>query len=113
MSTMGATVQDVWREFIGRTEYLSNVVAYLVQYDVLHNRLSMTTLLDEPDVASERELANIELLMERQYQEQPINFSSVHLRGRDPEEFISAAADPYAGAALISRSPAHRRASAK
>ena len=111
MPSMDTTVQDVWRAFIGRSEYLPNVVAYVVQYDVLHNRLSLTTLLDEPDISAERELANIELLMEREFQEQPMEFSSVHLRGRDPAEFAPPEADPHA--VLIARRSAHRGADAK
>ena len=110
MHAMGTTVQDVWREFVGRTEHLSGVMAYLVQYDVVRNRLSITTLLERVNVATERELAAIEVRMERDFQDQPLELSSVHLHGRDPSEFV-AADDP--SAALVVPRSAHRRADAK
>jgi hypothetical protein len=110
MHAMGTTVQDVWRDFMGRTEHLAGVAAYLVQFDVIRNRLSITTLLDRVNLASERELAAIEVRMEREFQDQPLEFSSVHLHGRDPAEFV-AADDP--SAALVVPRSALRRADAK
>ncbi len=104
---MGATAIDVAREFQVRLNKLEHVVAVaFVEYLPARSQLRLTTLLHTDDPEAERQLAQAELDIEDAFREFPLEFSTVHLRGRDPKEFIPD------GAFVIFGQSARRRADA-
>ena len=88
MLVVGATVTDVGREFQTRVERLEPVVAAFMWYDARANRVSITTLLDEIDHAAEEHLASVELHLNRSFQDFSFDFQTIHLKGRNPDDFV-------------------------
>ena len=89
MQAMGATTIDVAREFQGHLAKLPPiVVAAFIQNLPRAGVLSFVTLVDADDAGAERELASMEMDLEAAFQEHAMEFSTIHLRGRSPSEFI-------------------------
>ena len=98
MHGMGATVIDVAREFTVRLqafgrEFEGVLDTAFVEHVPSRNQLRLTTLLArDGDRAAEDSLARLELEVERSFKEIPLAFSTIHLRGRPPADFIPAEA---------------------
>ncbi|MBM4443173.1 MAG: hypothetical protein FJ027_22400 [Candidatus Rokubacteria bacterium] len=108
MQTVGATVLDIGHHFLAHLGKLPPIVAAaFVQYDSQRNEITVSTLLDQEDEHAENELASIELSLERTFEDYPMDFETIHLRGRSPDLFIPP------DAAVLFRRPAPRRADAK
>lgn len=107
MHTVGASVVEIGNQFLYQVTQLPPVVAAFVEYDSRRNQITLSTLLDKDDPDIEQELARIELALEQRFEDYPFDFSTVHLRGRNPEQFIPN------DAALTFRRPALRRGDAR
>jgi hypothetical protein len=88
MLEMSDTVIDVAREFRAHVAGLKNVRAAFLTYAQNSNRVSLSTLLDDFDEDTERDLARIELNLERSFREFRFEFETIHLTGREPRDFI-------------------------
>ena len=74
--------------------------AYLTSDDGRHRRIHFWTLLDHYDEPTERRLVRLESDVEHQFaQDVDFAFTTIHLKGRDPWDFIPQGA-------LIVKSPA-------
>ena len=102
---MGATVVDVAREFQARLRKFEPIVAAAFVEPTVGNELLLCTLLGSDDPTVDAQLAKMQLDLESTFQEHRFVFSTIHLRGRKPEEFISPDA--------LEVVPARRRADAR
>ena len=85
---MGAAVSDIKQEFGVRVSNLTHVTAaYLTaQYEPL--RVHVWTLLDAREENTEVALVKAESRLASAFPDVSFDFSTVHLRGRDPLQFI-------------------------
>jgi hypothetical protein len=88
MQAMGATVIDVAREFRGYLDKLPTILAAaFIESQPKTGTLSFVTLVERDDPEAERELAEMEMRLESVFQEFSMEFSTIHLRGRDAKQF--------------------------
>ena len=105
---MGSTVMDVAREFQMRLPKFGEMIAVaFVEYVPRHNQLRLTILIDRENPDEESNLVQLEMDVEEAFPEISMDFSTIHLRGRDPDEFI-----PEDAFVVLKRS-AHARAIAR
>ena len=90
MPAVGYTPIDVAREFQHRVAKLEPVVAAFLQYDQRGNRLTVTTLMENFDHAAEDQLASVEVFLNHTFEDYAFDFSTIHLQGRDPSQFMPA-----------------------
>lgn len=87
MRAVGSTPVDVLRELQHRFMTIEPVAACML-YDARSNRIAVTTLLEDFDADVEARIAEIELWVCTTYEEFSFDFDTVHLRGRDPAQFV-------------------------
>lgn len=91
MQTVAATVIDVAREFQAKLQKVAPILAAaFVEYIPQRSQVLLSTLIDAEDPKAESTLAQIELELEDSFKEFSMDFSTTHLRGRDPKDFIPA-----------------------
>jgi hypothetical protein len=89
MQAMAATLIDVAREFRGHLQGLPPILAAaFIESRPRTGVLSLVTLVEHDNAEAERQLAHLEMRLESAFQEFSMEFSTIHLRGRSPDEFI-------------------------
>jgi hypothetical protein len=106
MPTVGFTTLDVLRELQSRFVMVEPaIVAAYMQYED-GNRITVTTLLEDFAPKVEAEIAEIELMVCRRFEDYSFVFDTIHLKGRDAKAFIR----PGATSLLVDRTTRARQA---
>ena len=94
MPTVAANLKDVLDEFKAHVTGLDRIVAAYATVELTPPKVHIWTLLDERDDATEDELARAEHRVVRSFPQIAFDFTTIHLRGRDPLQFLPQAAYP-------------------
>jgi hypothetical protein len=94
MPTMAANLKDVLDEFKVHVTGLDRIVAAYATVELNPPKIHIWTLLDERDDATEDELARAEHKVLTSFPQIAFDFTTIHLRGRDPVQFLPEAAYP-------------------
>lgn len=94
MRTMATRLGDVVDEFAYHIADLRHVVAAYCTVEMDPPKIHIWTLLDAREETTEEALADAEHKLTRSFPEVAFDFTTVHLRGRNPAEFIPDGATP-------------------
>ncbi len=89
-----ANLKDVMDEFRLHIAALEHITAAYCTVDVSPPKVHVWTLLDARDDQTEDELARAEYKLSRSFSQVDFDFTTIHLRGRSPEQFIPEGAWP-------------------
>ena len=91
---MGVTLKDVRDQFGNDLADLWHVIAAYCTAEMRPARIHVWTLLDTRDDATEDALARAEHRLMTSFGDVDFDFTTIHLRGRDPVHFIPEGAYP-------------------
>lgn len=94
MPIVGATYKDVSDQLRYYLEPLKHVVAAYLTISINPAKVHLWTLVDTRDESTDDELARAELKLMASFLTIAFEFTTVHLQGRDPVEFIPEGAIP-------------------
>jgi len=94
MKAVATTLKDVQDHLAFDLARLPHVVGAFLTVRLEPKQLHVWTLLDQRDPATERALAVAEDQLATTFSSIPFDFTSVHLQGRDPQQFVPEGAHP-------------------
>lgn len=95
MPGVATSVQDVRDQFKVDIEHLKQVAGAFLTVDLAPRpTIHVLTLLHERDKSTDDQVADAELRLMDTFTAVPLNFTRIHLQGRDPRRFVQPGSEP-------------------